>query len=102
MQLIQAASLLRVYKNQQGVDIVTPPLPFDVGGRFRNFKPSRPQPIWGPNPKSQNQEVLCLSESLGCYAKCLARGRFLYLIPPSSNLDYGGCHIPGEIKDFCG
>ncbi len=38
-------SLLTVYKPQQRVDIITSPLPSDVKGRFRSFKPSRAQPI---------------------------------------------------------
>ena len=38
--------------------------------------------------KVRTKEVLCLSESLGFYTKSLARGRFLFLIPPPSSLDY--------------
>ncbi len=51
--------------------------------------------------KVRTKGVLCLSESLGFYTKSLARGRFLFLIPPPSSLDYRGRHTPGRIKDFC-
>ncbi len=56
--------------------------------------------FWGPNPERGNREVPCLSESLSFYAESLARGRFLFLIPPPSSLDYKGCHTLGGIKAF--
>ena len=37
---------------------------------------------------------------LGFYAKSLARGHFLFFIPPPSSLDYKGCHTLGGIKAF--
>ena len=46
--------------------------------------------------KVRTREVLCLSESLSFYTKYLVRGRFLFLIPPPSCLDYRGHHLPPE------
>ena len=100
---IQPDSLLRVYKPQQGVDIVTSPSPSDVRGRFGSFKPSRAQPIWGPNPEDQNQGG---SVPLGdfWFLHQFSRQRALPVFDSSSQLlGLQGAPSPsGGIKDFCG
>ncbi len=85
---IQPDSLPRVYKPQQGVDIVTLPLPSNVWGRFGSFKPARAPRIWALTQKVRTKEVLCLSASLSFCTEFLARGRFLFLIPSPSCSDY--------------
>ncbi len=102
IQLIRPDSLLRVYKPQQGVDIVTSLSPSDDRGRFGSLKPSREQSIWGPNPKGQNQGgfvPLRVSVFTPSVSPEGASG-FLFLLPVA--LEYRGHHIPRGIKDFCG
>ncbi len=85
------------------MDIVTSPSPSDVRGRFGSFKPSRVQPILGPNPEGQNQGG---SVPLGVsrFLHQVSRQRELPVFDFSSQLLglWGAPSPSGGIKDFCG